>query len=121
VTSCSIGDLAANLPHLRTVSCPCVQTAEDHAMGQSWAKPLPTINSAHAIRLQISRKASRLRSPLLHAVFDGGPWDVMTLDAVLQDGSGMTRRVSLLDPPPARRRAGEPRQRPPKHSFHCNV
>ncbi len=57
--------------------------------------------------LQISRKASRLRSPLLYAMFDGSPWDVMTLDAVLQDGSGMTRRVSLLDTPPAHRSKGK--------------
>ena len=60
-----------------------------------------------AIPMQVSRKSSRLRSPLLHAALDGGRWDVMTLEAVMPDGSGMTRRVSLVEQPPTQRPEGE--------------
>ena len=72
---------------------------------------LPGTELALAGLVQVSRQASRLHSPLLHAVLAGGHWDVMTLEAVMQDGSGMTRRVSLLDPPPAQRPQGEARVR----------
>ena len=58
------------------------------------------------MRLQIGRKSSRLKSPLLHALLGGGQWDIMTLDAVMPDGSGMTRRVSLLAASPEQPRPG---------------
>ena len=50
--------------------------------------------------LQISRKASKLRSPLLHAMFGSDEWEVLILEAVLPDGAGLTKRTSLLAPPP---------------------
>lgn len=49
--------------------------------------------------VQISRKASKLRSPLLHAMFGSDEWEVLMLEAVLPDGGGLTKRTSLLAPP----------------------
>lgn len=32
-------------------------------------------------------------------MFGGGEWDLLTLEAVLPDGRGLTQRKSLLEPP----------------------
>ena len=40
-----------------------------------------------------------MRSPILHALFGGGEWEVLMLEAVLPDGRGLTQRRSLLEPP----------------------
>ena len=62
----------------------------------SWPKQLGVDITC---RMQISRKASKVRSPILHALFGGGEWEVLMLEAVLPDGRGLTQRRSLLDTP----------------------